>query len=144
MIENQTAITINDVKNHRWAAVTELASKDAYSPTRTLTAFDNTGLSRGHDAWVTPLPSERDYSLPNDIGAYNEPRSDIDYICDKRLELLVRKTEREPSIEDDARFYLLTCKLRRLAPRVPKDAWDNLMTVTSMLEEVSNNLGSIK
>lgn len=63
---------------------------------------------------------------------------------DRRLELLVRQFDRQSSPEDDARFHILTQRLRRLVPSVSDAAWEALNATTTALENVSGSLDQLK
>jgi len=94
---------------------------------------------------VTPLRDEQELSDSRYFVHEAEERLDeVTSARDRRLELLARQFVGESSPEDDARFHILTQRLRRLVPSVSADAWKALDTATSTLEEVSGNLDELK
>ncbi len=94
---------------------------------------------------VTPQGDEHELSDSRYFVHEAEERLDeVTSARDRRLELLARQFVGESSPEDDARFHILTQRLRRLVPSVSADAWQALDTVTSTLEEVSGNLDELK
>jgi len=94
---------------------------------------------------VTPLGDEQELSDSRYFVHEAEERLDeVTAARDRRLELLARQFVGESSPEDDARFHILTQRLRRLVPSVSNDAWQSLDTATSTLEEVSAHLEELK
>jgi hypothetical protein len=94
---------------------------------------------------VTPLGNERDVAQSRHfVHEAEESLDEVTAARDRRLELLARQFVGESSPEDDARFYILTQRLRRLVPSVSDHAWQALDSVTSTLEGVSSNLDELK
>ncbi len=63
---------------------------------------------------------------------------------DARAALLARKYEGLATVEDDARFAILTARLRKLTPRVTSADIEKLDAMVGELEQVSANLDEIR
>ena len=73
-----------------------------------------------------------------------ETRDEISEARDRRIELLVRKFDKTSTTEDDARFHILTQKLRRLVPRVTERETNQLASTVAMIEELTADLDATK
>ena len=73
-----------------------------------------------------------------------ETRDEISEARDRRIELLVRKFDKTSTTEDDARFHILTQKLRRLVPRVTERETNQLASTVAMIEEFTTDLDATK
>ena len=63
---------------------------------------------------------------------------------DARAVLLARTYEGGATVEDNARFAILTARLRKLSPRFTIDDIEKLDTMVGELEQVSANLDEIR
>lgn len=102
-------------------------------------------LTRVSGRALTPIGNEITESQPQ--GFVHEAEEALDQVTaarDRRLELLVRQFEQASTPEDDARFHILTQRLRRLVPSVSPRAWDALNETTTCLEDISGNLDRLK
>jgi hypothetical protein len=79
-----------------------------------------------------------------DPGPESEARDEISEARDRRIELLVRKFDKVSTTEDDARFHILTQKLRRLVPRVSERETIQLASTVAMIEEFTADLDATK
>ena len=94
---------------------------------------------------LTALSSDEDISdSASFVARAEEHLDDVTVARDRRLELLALQFVKKSSREDDARYHILTERLRRLIPRVSSDHWSALEAATSILEDVSRNLDELK
>jgi len=94
---------------------------------------------------LTALSSDED--MPDSAGSVaraEEQLDDVTVAIDRRLELLALQFVNKSSREDDARYHILTERLRRLIPKVSSVHWSVLEDATTTLEEVSRNLDELK
>lgn len=92
-------------------------------------------------------PAGEDTGLSEPSRYVHEVDEGLDMVTqarDRRLELLVLQFDRQSTPEDDARFHILTQRLRRLVPSVSDAAWEALNATTTTLESVSSNLDKLK
>jgi hypothetical protein len=92
-------------------------------------------------------PAGEDTRLSEPPRYVHEAEEGLDMVTqarDRRLELLVRQFDRQSTPEDDARFHILTQRLRRLVPSVSDAAWEALNATTTALENVSSSLDHLK
>jgi hypothetical protein len=83
---------------------------------------------------------------PNSEVHTGEPMLNAKQLAEReaRIALLVRKFEGAGSIEDDARFKILTARMRRLEQTSDERVYRLLSDVVSDIEAVTENLDSIR
>jgi hypothetical protein len=74
----------------------------------------------------------------------DESQDELSSASEARLNLLARKYEGTWNSENEARFQILTQRLRRLDPRVTSKELDSMKTVVGQLEDVSSMLSDIQ
>ncbi len=74
----------------------------------------------------------------------DEPADPADLARDARVALLARNCEGTSTVEDDARFEILTQRLRKLRPRVEREDIGAISDMVDQLETVSDNLDEIR
>jgi hypothetical protein len=72
-----------------------------------------------------------------------DSRSDVERTSEGRLTLLQRELDGHATIEDNARYLILTQRLRRIAPPVVASQWNALESLTSQLESIAQAIDSV-
>lgn len=127
-------------------SLVDLPSRRSFNRVTTFGAItDFPELTRVSRRTLTPIGKE--ITEPEAGGFVHEADETLDEITaarDRRLELLVRQFENASTPEEDARFHILTQRLRRLVPSVSPKEWDALNRATSDLEEISSDLDLLR
>jgi len=78
------------------------------------------------------------------VARVDDEHSQLEAVRDARVAVLARKYENPESAEHEARFRLLTEKLRSLDPRVSEDEHAALADSTALLENSVDLIAKIK
>ena len=116
----------------------------AFRPTVFVSYWSSFLLNRG--GLSTATVAELREAFPSKSLEQLGPEADdpVIRVRDERVALLVRKYEGMSTTEDEARFQILTQRLRRLSPRVTPEDLNSLSTMVGHLEETSADLDAIR